>query len=700
MKIDSLSRKAISTTATVAIVVVIIIIAGVAAYFVVAGQPTSSTTTTSGGKTTTTTSGGKTTTTTTTPTGNEPQFVKDNTLVYEEAANFEYLDPQVQYYTFDNWVDNNVFETLLWWNGTNGVQPIPWLASSMEWPVNGNASQAIFNLRQGITFQDGTPFNATAVCFTLNRLLVLDGAAPTGPGTQAAWIMQQLFDTSLSTALSGSVQPYTAAWVHEVLAQNACVVDSNYQITINMMNPTSAFPFLVAGGWMGIVSPSWVISHDDPSAGTNMTQYFVDNAGNGTTSLNLPQNGAKAGTGPYYISSVNPTTYEIILKADSSYWGGPPGYAFGAIHPSITTVDIKTVADQTTRLLDLEGGKATYATVTTSALFSILNQTTYQNSGKYQVQKQFSNLLGWFGPVPFYNTFWLNFDTNVTTTPCSDTNACTNFQKFQPFADLRFRLAVSDSVNLTSYLDQNAYGLDQASNWMYPPGTAPDGTYQANAQPGWSYNLTAAENLLKSACSSPLTSFTFYNGTAAPAGTFDNSCAGKVIQLDYQAGSSLQQNLLTLAAQNLNKISLTDSLGLTFTPVPITAGSLYHLAGEHIVYTYAGGWVDDYNWAIDWTGPMYSSTSTYFGLNLWNMTQVDALVSAAAYADSHGDIAGVLGNATALAQLGNQQAWYWLWFYEQYAVFSNNWVHGWFYNAEIQPTGGDYFATMSFAPPS
>ena len=669
-------RHAISSAATIAIVVIVIIIIVVGAYAALSlGKSTTTPTTTP--------------TTTTTPSGQAPTFVKDNTYVLESPANFQYLDPQVSYYSYDYGVLQNVYETLLWWNGTNGINPIPWLATNF---TEVNPSTYVLGLQQGVTFQDGTPFNATAVCFTFDRSLVMDAAQPTGPGVSSGWIIEQLVHHSYFT-FYGASPSYNSTWVSDVLGMNFCQVLSNYKVQFNLVHPSASFPVLLAGEWAAIVSPSWVIAHDDPAAitssGVNYAAYYEHTAGNGTTALNLPASGSKAGTGPYVITSVNPTTYEIILTANSNYWGGPTNYMFGKIKPTIQTIDMKVVGDETTRLLDLKAGKATVVTVTPDNIFSVISRTAYDANGSY-----ISNTPGvvFRGPYPYYNTGWFQFNVNVT-------NSAGQLLSFQPFADARFRMAVSDAVNVTDVLDSLTYGLDSAANFLYPPGTLPNGTYVANAKPGWSYNLTAAESLLKSACSNPLTSFTYYNGSAIPSGVINNKCSGQTIPLYYQNGDTITEKLLATVAANLNQISATDSLGLTFETVPVPAGTLYTLAGEHQIYGYWAGWIDDYNWAIDWTGPMFSSTGTYPAWSQWNFTYWNNLVSQAALADQQGNISGIVAAAVALGNSNNQADWYWLHEYQLYYWVGSTWVNNWFYNSEFIPNA-EYFAALSFAPPA
>src|SRR5690349_2798044 len=56
--------------------------------------------------------------------------------------------------------------------GLVGLKPgsttiVPLLATS--WTASKNGLTWTFNLRQGVKFQDNTPFNAAAVCFNFNR---------------------------------------------------------------------------------------------------------------------------------------------------------------------------------------------------------------------------------------------------------------------------------------------------------------------------------------------------------------------------------------------------------------------------------------------------------------------------------------------------------------------------------------------------
>jgi peptide/nickel transport system substrate-binding protein len=84
------------------------------------------------------------------------------------------LDPAVTPYAVSHWVMMNMFDTLIW-RGTDG-DFYPGLADS--WEVNEDGPAYTFKLKQGVTFHDGTPFNADAVKFAFDH--IVDPATKSG----------------------------------------------------------------------------------------------------------------------------------------------------------------------------------------------------------------------------------------------------------------------------------------------------------------------------------------------------------------------------------------------------------------------------------------------------------------------------------------------------------------------------------------
>lgn len=71
----------------------------------------------------------------------------------------------------------SIHEPLFVYSSTNG-EITPWLATS--WAFNGDNTVLTFNIREGVTWSDGTPFTAADVAFTMN--LLKENTALSGSG--------------------------------------------------------------------------------------------------------------------------------------------------------------------------------------------------------------------------------------------------------------------------------------------------------------------------------------------------------------------------------------------------------------------------------------------------------------------------------------------------------------------------------------
>ena len=118
-----------------------------------------------------------------------------SSFTYETSLTYQYLDPAISYGGLDWSTDPNVYESLLGYNGSCGSCVIPLLAQLTASP---DLKTYNFTLRSGINFADGETLNSTDVYFSLNRLLIMDGSTSITHGSQAAWLIQQMLNTSLT----------------------------------------------------------------------------------------------------------------------------------------------------------------------------------------------------------------------------------------------------------------------------------------------------------------------------------------------------------------------------------------------------------------------------------------------------------------------------------------------------------------------
>jgi peptide/nickel transport system substrate-binding protein len=158
---------------------------------------------------------------------------------------------------------NQCYENLVWMNPPGSEELLsPGLATS--WEANEDATEWTFHLREGVTFQDGAPFNADAVKATMDHYAAAGGAG-------CSWIWGILEDVE--------------------------VVDE-YTVKMTCSQPT-ALDLIASGAFCGgMISPNVV---DEPK------EWF--------------DAGHCVGTGPYTIESFD-KGQRLIMSRFDDYWQG------------------------------------------------------------------------------------------------------------------------------------------------------------------------------------------------------------------------------------------------------------------------------------------------------------------------------------------------------------------------------------------
>jgi peptide/nickel transport system substrate-binding protein len=91
-----------------------------------------------------------------------------NVLVVGQIAEPASLDPHVSTAANDFRIAVNIYDGLVRNKaGTLEIEP----ALATDWTISDDGLEYVFNLREGVTFHDGTPFNAEAVKFNFDRML-------------------------------------------------------------------------------------------------------------------------------------------------------------------------------------------------------------------------------------------------------------------------------------------------------------------------------------------------------------------------------------------------------------------------------------------------------------------------------------------------------------------------------------------------
>jgi ABC-type transport system substrate-binding protein len=222
-----------------------------------------------------------------------------NAIVFGIGTDVDELDPRT-IDTQEGYIAcANVYDCLVLYDlGATTLRP--GLAES--WEISEDGLVYTFNLRQGVSFHDGEPFNADAVVTWFNS--IKEGA----PGSQ--------YDATRMVYMAD----FITNWIDKVEA-----VDES---TVRMTLPDPYAPLLanLAIPIGGIPSPAAIAQGLD---------YLATNP---------------SGTGAFRLASPNDWTRDsqMVLQANPDYWGGAP---------KVEQFIIRVIPESSTRLQSLEAGE-------------------------------------------------------------------------------------------------------------------------------------------------------------------------------------------------------------------------------------------------------------------------------------------------------------------------------------------------------
>jgi peptide/nickel transport system substrate-binding protein len=234
------------------------------------------------------------------------------------------LDPACAYDYYSIEVINQVFDTLLVYSPTNATL-LPGLATQVPTVANGGISPDSMNytyhLRQGVTFTDGSAFNATVMKWSIERAMGLGDPSSGNPyyggGNYAGSAGFLLFD-------SGNLGKINYADGHN---NNITVID-NYTIRFHLKQPTAFFNEIMA---FSVAAP------------VSMQSYKYTNP------ATVPPDDKShiVGTGPYMISDYSLDKQVVLVKNPNYYLPGIySGYGISTI-PIINQITVTHYSDAT-----------------------------------------------------------------------------------------------------------------------------------------------------------------------------------------------------------------------------------------------------------------------------------------------------------------------------------------------------------------
>jgi len=238
--------------------------------------------------------------------GGDGEPVAGGTLVFGGASLAASLDPSQTSDGESFRILQQVYEPLVDLAPGSTNELVGVLAES--WTGGPEDTEYVFSLRQGVTFHDGTPFNAEAVKVNFDRWQNLPDELQAN-----AYYYDALIDGFGPDNLISSVE-----------------ATDEFTVTITLREPSPTFLFGITLTPFGIVSPAILESTnaDDPAAGTFGTDVV------------------QGGTGPFILESYTPDDNATLVR-NEDYWG-TPAY--------LDRLIIRPISDPAARLQALQGG--------------------------------------------------------------------------------------------------------------------------------------------------------------------------------------------------------------------------------------------------------------------------------------------------------------------------------------------------------
>jgi len=327
-----------------------------------------------------------------------------DTLVYAGAADPTFLDPILVSDGESFRVTKQIFEGLVDLKpGSTSIMPR--LATS--WSVDKRTGKVwTFNLRHGVKFTDGTPFNAKAVCYNFNRWFNF-----TGPfqNAGATFYYQAIF---LGFRNNDPANASLRASLYK-----SCKAVGSYKAVVTLTAKNGPFLPALSLSAFAMQSPAALKKYNADQATINNGAFVPT----GTYAFQHPP-----GTGPFKFGSWT-VKQKVVLVRNDKYWGKKA---------KLKQVVVVPIADNSARVQALQTGE-----VQAMDLLQPQDVATVQKNSNLKTQSR-----------PAFNVAYVTIN-----------------QSKPPFDKLAVRQAVAYGLNRQAVVNTFYAGRATVANEFMPP---------------------------------------------------------------------------------------------------------------------------------------------------------------------------------------------------------------------------------------
>ena len=265
-------------------------------------------------------------------------------------GDLETLDPARIYDTASGEIAQNIYETLVFYDGAATDKFVPQLAES--WTVSEDGKTWVFTIRKGVKFHSGAEMTPSDVAYSFQRGILQGGTS------SPQWLLTEPFfgvgvdDIAAVVDPEGSVyddralmQAYDPAALKAACEQTKAVVvadDAAGTVTFNLATPWGPFLPTIANTWGSVMEQKWAVEMGawDGSCDTWQNFYVSEPDINPFIVTN--------GTGPFKLDHWTKGE-EVVMVRNDDYWAEPA---------KLERVNVKFVDEWGTRFAMVQAGDA------------------------------------------------------------------------------------------------------------------------------------------------------------------------------------------------------------------------------------------------------------------------------------------------------------------------------------------------------
>jgi ABC-type transport system substrate-binding protein len=246
------------------------------------------------------------------------------TFTNATIGDIDTFDPALAYDTASGELIQNVYETLVFYDGIHTDQFVPLLAES--WEVSDDGTVWTFNIRKDVKFHEGGDLTPSDVAYSFQRGLLQGGYI------SPQWLLAEPFfgagndDISLLVGDGSAADDRDAMKASDPAALKAAcekvqgaIVADDAAGTVTMTLAQSWGPFLptIAQTWGSVMDKEWTVENGGWDGSCDTWQNFY-----AMTAAEDPFTNIMNGTGPFKLERRTPGQENVLVRNDS-YWREP-----------------------------------------------------------------------------------------------------------------------------------------------------------------------------------------------------------------------------------------------------------------------------------------------------------------------------------------------------------------------------------------